>query len=152
MGWEVDLVYAPVDYNGTHLLLSEFRRIKRDPYLLVSQHLDTAYALSKDNKGFKKAFGVYPKIDDPSFGSRFEKKYGKSPRVYAEAGYDAFMFLAKAIQAGVNFNDPQAKFEYQGITGVHVLPALDRALVKDRAQVVGIRDGTLLPFEGLITK
>lgn len=137
-----DLLYVTFDYNGLDLITSELEKLKSNPVLLDTQHLDVAMDFSKRAAKYKNAFGIYPEaIENREFEARYKAKYGSGPRVYAAEGYDALMFLARALQAGVNLGDPESSFQYMGVSGVHRLPTKNRGLVENKAIVMSGRTG-----------
>lgn len=87
------------------------------------------------------AYGIYPKLPSEAFVAKFTKKFGHAPKVYADFGYDAAMFLIRARKAKVAFGAPTASFEYEGVTAHHKISASSRALSKGAAVIVTTRNG-----------
>lgn len=143
-----DLVYAPIDGSGIDILTSEFKRLKIDPLLLVSQHLETAYELTKDGERYQNVFGVHPLVSSPEYIASYQNSYNKAPPVYSEAGYDALGFLVKALSEEVDFKARPAQFTYHGVTGTHSFNKVGSKLVDNKAQIVKIENGTLVGVPG----
>jgi branched-chain amino acid transport system substrate-binding protein len=141
-----DLVFGVLDAGGVDLFLAELQKLRAVPVFLTTQHLDQAFILGQDPLRYRRAFGIYPQLEDRSFEDRFRAKYGRAPKVYAPQGYDALMFFAGALHAGVNFSDESAQFSYRGVTGEHRLPSNGRALVEDRAVIMTTRDGVFAEY------
>ncbi len=138
-----DLVFGIFDASGVDLFLRELEKLRGRSRFLTTQHLDQAFLLAGEGgrARYAGAFGVYPRLDDNAFIARYAAHFGRAPNVYAAEGYDALMFLATALQAGVDLAAPQSVFTYRGVTGEHRLPPNGRALVEDRAVVMTTRRG-----------
>jgi len=146
---KAELVFAVLNYEGIDLLLRELEKLRVTPYVLMTHTLKEAYDFAKAPERYKQAFGIFQDFSDPSFEQRFVAKFGHDPYGYAASGYDATQFLVRALTAGVSSASAAQHFEYQGITGKHILPAPTRELVTTRAQIMAIREGRLekaLPF------
>lgn len=141
-----DLIFAPIDYNGIEILMREFARYKVSSMFMTTQHLDEAFTLSRDPSLYSRCFAIYPKISEKSFEISFERKYGRHAKVFASHGYDAVMFLANAINQGVNLADPNASFSYKGLTGNLKIPATNRSINAGRAVIMTTRNGVFEPW------
>jgi len=141
-----DLVYAPIDASGLDILTAELQRLRLSPFILASQHLETAYQLSSDDARYSRVFGVHPRVENAEFAASYQEMFGKIPPVYSEAGYDGLMFLVKAIQTGVDFSERSSDFKYEGVTGLHTFSETGSGLVDNRAQIVHVKDGRLEVF------
>lgn len=151
-----DLTFAVLDYNGLDLLTSEFAREKSFPNVVTTQHLDQAFKFSNDPSRYRSLYAIYPRVSRSDFEAKFEREFAESPKVFAHHGYDALKFLALALRDGVDFSSPSAKFTYDGLTGVHSLPAKDSSLARGGATVVTTRNGAFEelsygPGEGKVT-
>ncbi len=140
-----ELVYAPISASAIDVLSSELRRLKLNPLIVVSQHLHSAAELVADSQQISRVIGVYPEVSDQKFQERFEAFHGRSPRVFAEFGYDALKFMALALKAGVDFAKSKS-FEYRGLTGLHRLTPESRALSSASAQLFSWQSGSLKPY------
>jgi branched-chain amino acid transport system substrate-binding protein len=143
-----DLVYALCDYALLDLFLGELQRRAPSTKVLTAQHLDQAFLFSKRNRTrYANAFGIYPVVKDSDFSKRYFERFQESPKVYAEFGYDALMFLAKAIESKISLGDPGAPFQYEGLTGLHSLPATpDRAVSNASAEMFSTISGEFRRF------
>jgi len=141
-----DLIYAPIDDVGLDIMINEMARLQYFPKVVCTQHLHSALEIARDPALYEKVFGVYPAIKGDEFISAYRGAYDSEPKVYAEAGYDAMMFLVKALQAGVDFEKRSPRFEMQGITGLHRLPESGANLVDNTAEVMTVRDGRFVPY------
>lgn len=141
-----DLVFCVLDAGGTDLFLSELQKLRAEPKFLTTQHLDQAFLLGNDPARYRRAYGIYPKLEDTKFIERFHAKYNRDPKVYAPQGYDALMFFAEALHQGIDFGDPGARFSYRGVTGEHHLPSNGRALVEDVAVIMTTKDGVFAEY------
>lgn len=101
-----DIALVISDYAGLSVLAQENFKLGVNTKILTSQHLDQAILFSKQPKIFKDFYGLYPKIYDENFVSRFEAKFNEKPKVFASHGYDAARLLLAA---------PGDKFK--GVTG-----------------------------------
>ncbi len=110
-----DLIFCLTDYAALEMFWKEVRRLKANPWLLTTQHLDEAVKLSGTPSLWEKAIGIYPKVESKSFASRFEAEYGHTPKVYAAEGYDAALFLIKALNDKVQLSTEP--YTTQGATG-----------------------------------
>lgn len=137
-----DFIYLMTDYNGLDVLTKELKRLKEDPIIITSQHLDQAYELSRDDKRYKNVYAIYPAYDK-SFDSKFMAKFGKRPRVFAASGYDGLTFIAHALTKKVDFISGDKSFGFKGMTGWLHLPKESRAIVEDKAWIVAMRNGEL---------
>jgi len=137
-----ELVYAVLDYNTIDRISAELDRLELDPYIVTTQHLDTAIEFSKNPKRLKKFYAIYPSPPSGDFSARYEARFRKKPRVYAAHGYDAAMFLVKALSAGVDLSDKKASFKYEGVTGVFELPSSGRQVSTSNAVVATAESGS----------
>lgn len=142
----VDFVFIETDYNGLDLFTRELERLRLNPDILTTQHLDEAYRLSGNNARFSNCYAVYPAYDASAFDSAFQQKFASPPKVFAASGYDAMIFLGKALAAGINLSSAQASYKYDGITGQHYLPPTGRAVARSKAKIVFIHKGQLSDF------
>ena len=142
-----DLVFTVLNYEGVDFMLREMERLKIGPQVLMTHTLNEAFDFARSPQRYRRAHGIFPKIADSDFSDRFRKKYSRLPYDYAAAGYDALLFLAKALKAGVNLAAPDAAFEYPGVTGLHRLPAPTRSLVDSRAEILTTHGGKLEAYE-----
>lgn len=153
-----DLVFAPISYDGIDSLIREISRLKCDPLILVSQHLDQAFKLTNLPKLYQRAYGIYPEHADISHSdertARFNKHYldyfGEGPRVYAVEGYDAIGFLAKALKSRVIFQSDAQKFEYQGLSSVYHLPADNHELTRVPAKIMTTATGIFSAWDPVV--
>ncbi|MBL7661685.1 amino acid ABC transporter substrate-binding protein [bacterium] len=143
-----ELVYIIADYQGLDLFTRELARLKSNPRILTVQHLDQAFDLARDPSRFRNSFAAYPDYDQ-AFDQKFIAKFNAKPRVFAAHGYDAVMFLALALSAGIKLEDSSATFSYQGVTGEHLLPTRKRALVTNRAVLMTTQAGRFEKFSSL---
>ena len=142
-----DIVYAPISYEGLDVLATVLRNLQVQQRLLVSQHLDEALRMAKDVSVYSQAYGVYPRVVlDQGFAQRFRQKFGSEPKVYAAEGYDAVMFLVKALRAGVDFGSAQGRFSYRGLTGEFRLPPNGRSLVESEAVIMAGEGSSIRPW------
>jgi len=141
---KVDLIYVVSDYNGLDQFAAELQNLKWAPIVVTTQHLDGAYELSRGNdERYKNIFGIYPVYDRSEFDSTYQKRFQRKPKVFAAEGYDGARFLVAALRAGA-FQSGQT-FNWLGLKGNYQLPSSDRALLRDKAQVVQMRNGELVP-------
>jgi hypothetical protein len=77
-------------------------------------------------------------------------KFGRHPKVYAAEGYDALMFLVRAIAGGIDLK--VAPFEMAGVTGrLQSAPGETEIVSLEAIPVVMSVSGKLKPFTGRIT-
>ena len=136
-----DITFTVLDYNGIDLITKEFARLKINPAIIETQHLDQAFQFSKDPSRYRAAYGIYPRVTDEAFNNRFAAKFGYPPKVFAAHGYDAVTFLAESIAKGIDVANPSTAFSYHGVTGEHRLPAPSRGLVTNTAIVMTTKNG-----------
>ncbi len=135
-----DLFYVVGDYQGLAIITQEFARIRFNPVILTTQHLDQAVKFSGDARRFERVYGVYPRaMMNEDFKRRFSAHFGEEPRVYAAEGYDALVFAAHAKRAGVSWIAKDAAFIWEGVAGTYRLPA-DRGSI-GRSEAVVVRWG-----------
>lgn len=142
-----DLVFLVADQAGLELFVAELSRLKLDPTLFTTQHLDQAFLQARDPTRYQKAFGVYPLLGEGSFAAAYQTRFGHLPRVYSAHGYDAVRFLVGAHRAGLGLGGASQEFTYDGVTGEHRLPSHNGVLVVDRAQVMTTRRGVFEAFQ-----
>jgi branched-chain amino acid transport system substrate-binding protein len=135
------LVYLATDYQGVDLFTRELKRLQSRPFILTTQHLEAAFAFSKDPSRYTKAFAIYPHYQAEPFLSLFRLKFGHLPRVYAAAGFDAVNFLALGLGKDIFRNAAAARFTYDGITGKHLFPAAHGNLVENKAKLMTTQNG-----------
>jgi branched-chain amino acid transport system substrate-binding protein len=147
-----ELVYLITDYNGIDLFTRELASLKSAPIILTTQHLDKAFEISDNPGRYRRLYGVYPEYRHNKFDQAFQRKFGAFPRVYAAEGYDALIFLAKALQKNIEFSEPSTVFTYNGLTGKYRLPSKKRALVDNQAVIMTTSSGVfkkyILPISG----
>ena len=142
-GGKPELVFCLSDYSAIDVFAAQLERQHFFPLLLTTQHLDQALALSGRPARYERAFGIYPRIDDPGFAARFAARFGHKPRVYSANGYDAVKFLTAALRAGADIS--RAEFEYRGILGLYRARAGTRALLlEDQAVIMAVKAGALV--------
>ena len=146
-----EVVFIVKDYAGLDAFMTELERVHARPLVLTTQHLDEAFALSKDESKYKRVYGLYPSYRREPFTSAFREKYGSEPKVYAESGYDALQFLARALHAGIQLEDQHSKFCYSGLTGEYCVPAFNKSLVQAPVEIMAIREGKLQAVTALET-
>ncbi|MEZ4754430.1 MAG: ABC transporter substrate-binding protein [Bdellovibrionota bacterium] len=138
-----EFIFIVTNYEGTEIFAREIIKLKYSPSVLVTQSLGEAYELNKSPTLFKNFFGVYPKILASDFNSRFELTFKRKPKVFAGAGYDAVMFMAKALETGELARE-RNDIKYNGVTGTHSLPSRDGLLVRNVAEVMKLENGDLV--------
>ena len=116
-----DLVAVVIDYAALDIFVAEMEKYRFQPIILTTQHLDQAIVLSGNPARYAKAYGIYPRVADASFMTKFRHHFGRLPKVYAAEGYDALKFLALGIASSANFERPG--YSYEGVTGVHTIAA-----------------------------
>lgn len=138
-----DVIFAVLDYNGIDLITKEFKRLGATSKILTTQHLDRAFEFSNDPERYKNMYAVYPKLSSSKFEESYQKKFGHPPHVYAAQGYDACKFLVELINRKIDLtaamND--SKFTFNGITGEHFFPPLQRSVSKSAAVIMTTKDG-----------
>lgn len=142
-----DVIFIETDAGALDGFLSELARQKISVPVLTTQHLDAAFAMTGNAQKFRHAYGVYPKLTDPSFSERFRARYGRALRVYNAEGYDAANFLLAARRAQVNFSESPS-FRFVGITGIFALPCVNHELVHVDAEIMTTRSGAFGPWSG----
>jgi len=140
------LIFNAADYASLDIFVAETEKLKFNPYLLTTQHLDEAIYLSGKPERYKKAFGLYPQIKGREFNRLFREHYGRRAKVYTAQGYDALMFLVSALRHGIKIGDPESQFKYEGITGTYRLPAPGRALVETPAVIKSLKNGVFQTY------
>ncbi len=136
-----ELVFVTFDAQGIDLLLDELDRLKVHTKVMNTQHVHSAFLLGGRKQRSSDLFGVYPLISDLQFEERFSKLYPGVNSVFAPHGYDAIQFLVRSHGQGLEIKKPGTSFFYNGITGRHVLPSTDGALVHNKAQIMTTRNG-----------
>lgn len=138
---KAELIFLFVSAQSLDPFLQTYFQQKGSGAILCTQHLDAAFSNSDNKLAYKNVYGVYPKILDPDFETRYLTRYKEAPRVYAAEGYDALAFLASALSKKVSFSDPNAKFEFQGITGKYTLPHTTPQVGDVSATIMTTREG-----------
>ncbi len=109
------IVLCVADYPGLATFVKEVRRLGYTGTIITTQHLDEAAKLYKHPDVWNSVIGIYPAPANASFTESYLKEYGSPPKVYAAEGYDALLFLARALRQSINLSS--APFETVGVTG-----------------------------------
>ena len=109
------IVLCVADYPGLATFVKEVRRLGYTGTILTTQHLDEAAKLYKHPDVWNSVIGIYPAPANASFTESYLKEYGSPPKVYAAEGYDALLFLARALRQSINLST--GPFETVGVTG-----------------------------------
>jgi branched-chain amino acid transport system substrate-binding protein len=133
-----DLVFVVLNYEGLDLVARELA-VQRSSAAIVSTYtLHEALEFTKDPGYYRRSFGIFPRYTSREFEKAFRERYGRLPRAYAGAGYDAVMFLMQLTQAEKNGTKA---FVYKGVTGVHVYPPESRSVAKTEAVIMRATKG-----------
>ena len=137
-----EMVFLLADYAGIDLFLRETNRLKVNPLLLCTHHLDAALRMTKNKELYRNAYGVYPAYRHEPFNTNYQNKFAHRPNVYAEAGYDTMKFITLAVVSGVDLSSTSATFSYDGISGLHHLPAdNNRGVVTTHPVIMTTKNG-----------
>jgi branched-chain amino acid transport system substrate-binding protein len=109
------IVLCVADYPGLAAFVKEARRLGYRGTILTTQHLDEAAKLYAQPDAWSDVIGIYPAPASASFKEAYIKEYGSSPKVYAAEGYDALLFLARALSQSVDLS--AAPFQTEGVAG-----------------------------------
>ena len=140
-----DSVLLITNYEGVALFLKDLGEKNFFPNVFVTQALDEAFNLSKNQKHFKNAYGIYPAITNKDFINRFTSKYGYEPQDFAASGYDALMFIVEMLSSDVALESSSRSLIYTGVTGLHILKDQPYSLVDNKAVIMKIIQGKLSP-------
>ena len=141
-----ELVLVVLNYEGVDLLLRELAVRHSTPLVVMPHTLKEAYDFAEKPDRYGRAYGIYPKYASNDFDKTFLNKFNRAPYDYAAAGYDATMFMANLALRRGSGDLSGVKVVYEGVTGMHAIPAADRSVVSTRAAIMSVVDGRLQEF------
>jgi branched-chain amino acid transport system substrate-binding protein len=141
-----DLVLCVADYVGLEAFTKEARRLGFTGAILTTQHLDEAAKLSKQPSLWASVIGIYPQPASDTFTQAYTNEYGEAPKVYAAEGYDALLFLARALHRSINLST--TPFETKGVTGLLTSKPGVADISRLAAISMIIEGGRLIPYPG----
>jgi branched-chain amino acid transport system substrate-binding protein len=142
-----DAVFCIAEYGALAQFNKEFRLRGSDAWLITTQHLDEAVRLSGNPLSWKKSIGIYPKATDKVFIDLFKEQYKEAPKVYAAEGFDAALFLARALAAKVDIS--KSVFSTLGSRGkLSSEPGKTEIAYYEASALSVSRAGRLVPFAG----
>ncbi|MBX7143856.1 MAG: ABC transporter substrate-binding protein [Oligoflexia bacterium] len=147
-----DMVFVVLSYAGVDLLLREFERSHTEPIVLMTHTLKEAYDFGASPKRYERAFGLFPLFESVAFAQKFFAKFKYQPYDYAAAGYDAVNFMAQLADKRVQWRIDNISLTYNGVTGRHALPTVDRGVVQGSAVILTIAHGSLVDASPLTGK
>jgi ABC-type branched-subunit amino acid transport system substrate-binding protein len=139
-----DFVFVVLNYEGVDFLLRELEAIRMQPIVLTTHTLKEAYDFGSSPSRYANVFGIYSKFTGSDFEATFKKKYGRPPYDYAASGYDATKFMAEVVKMRPTTPLESSALVYNGVTGRHELPSVDRSVVKSEASIMKMNRGELV--------
>ncbi len=142
-----DFIFCVTDAVGVDLVLKE---LEKDPPLIplvVTQHLENAFKVSGSAARYKEAYGIYPKLEDPSFIELYKAQYEEAPKVYAAEGFDALNFAYRTALVRKNSTRGKDLFPMKGVTGQFEYPPINNQPVKVKAEMMTTKNGVFESVE-----
>lgn len=140
-----DFVFCLASYNHLALFTRDLRRRSFFPWIVSTQHLDAALDLLKEPQTFLRSVGLFPKIENQKFVDHYTQVVGSAPKVYSAEGYDAMIFLARALAKGVDLS--KQPFSIDGVAGKLEYTPAKRDIVGVKAVALTVSaDGKMVPF------